>query len=55
MLANLEIIFRNHITKEELEPEYAEEIIKISELPEKTLRRFAKTKEKGLPHYVDKK
>jgi len=46
---------RGNITKEELEPEYAEEIIKISELPEKTLRKFAKTKEKGLPHYVDKK
>lgn len=43
---------RGNIAKEELEPEYAEEIIKISELPEKTLRRFAKTKEAGLPHYV---
>ena len=46
---------RGNIPKEELEPEFADEIIKISELPEKTLRKFAKTKEKGLPHYVDKK
>ena len=46
---------RGNIEKSELEPEFAEEIIKLSELPEKTLKEFAKTKEKGLPHYVDKK
>ena len=46
---------RGNIEKGDLEPEYAEEIIKISELPEETLQKFAKTKEKGLPHYVDKK
>ena len=43
---------RGNIKESDLEEEYAEEIIKISKLPEETLRKFAKTKEKGLPHYV---
>jgi hypothetical protein len=43
---------RGNIEEKELDEEFADEIKKLSKLPEDTLKKFAKTKETKLPHYV---
>jgi hypothetical protein len=52
-IMGMALAYKRMSSKEKREADVSDEVKELSKIPEKSLRKFAKTKEKNLPHYVE--